>query len=46
MVGISRAGNFEFAYMSDDNSFAIIIMGQIKIAMDDGGARTLNDVTF
>ncbi|CAJ2662759.1 unnamed protein product [Trifolium pratense] len=41
-----RSGSFGFVYLGDDKACAITGIGQIKIAMDDGGVRTLTDVRY
>jgi transposase InsO family protein len=41
-----RSGNFGFVYLGDDKACAITGIGQVKIAMDDGGVRTLTDVRY
>ena len=39
-----KSGNFGSVYMGNNKTCAIVGMGQVQIAMDDDGVRTLCDV--
>ena len=39
-------GNFGFIYLGDDKTCTITGKGQTKIALDDGGVRTLSEVRY
>lgn len=43
---IFRSANFGFVYLGDDKASVIIVIGQIKITMDEGGMRSLNDIRY
>jgi hypothetical protein len=41
-----RSGSFRFVYLGDDKACVITGIGHVKIAMDDSGVQTLNDVRY
>ena len=41
-----KSGDFGYVYLGDDKPCIIKGMGQVKIALDDGGVRTLSQVRY
>ena len=40
------SGDFGFVYLGDDKTCTITRKGKIKISLDDGGVRTLSEVSY
>src|ERR1044072_32213 len=41
-----REGDFGFVYLGDDKTCAITGMGQVKVALEEGGVQTLGEVRY
>src|ERR1044072_7065645 len=41
-----KEGDFGFVFLGDDKHWAITGMGQVKVALEEGGVRTLGEVRY